>query len=748
MAWIVAAESDLSSSSASYTQPIPDGHQSGDILLAILSQDGGGTTIAVSGWTQIGTQAAAGAQRTTAFWKLAASSSEADLSATGATDEWAVTILVVRGANTSTPIDVQARADFASNVSSMAAPASTTTSANALAIWAWGADGSNNYLLPDAPASAREVAKVNQGTIAHIVGAYNAASAAALPTPSARLTLSDGGQALTIAIKDADGSAAPRVSQLPATIKLFSSFSTLHESLSFAAISDIAGSIGGVTCYTGAPTPVVSTAVLPASGWGGVIALGTATTASAASGMWVGGVQTISSTNMAGRLFSVEIGYSEQTRVELMVDGLIVVFRDNSGNWAAFRATGNSGGFRANVLYRIFIDVDAFTPIASSGTIDWTQITGLGFAARRGTTATTSARNIWLHSANLHDKTIVVGGSASLPVTQEAVAGLTAPWEYAGQSSLQGGSQTLIRSSLQLGDGSTATRVRFVGGSLAFPRQHASSLAARFWAVDEDAAEVRVKASGSDVIDLSSSVLSTEVRQAFVIDPASNAGATFNFAGAVFVGWNVTNSVSGVVFNGASFANCHTITLLGGGMEGCSVSGSPAASAVVTSDPGQISDTVFVAGDGHAVEITTPGTYAFAGNTFSGYGANGTTDAAVYNNSGGAVTLNITGGGDTPTVRNGTGASTTVNGGATLTLTGLIAGSDIVILDAGTTTERVNVDANAGTTYAYNYTATGNVDIGVFKTGYVPLYVRGFTLTTSDATLPIAQAVDRGYLNP
>jgi len=71
-----------------------------------------------------------------------------------------------------------------------------------------------------------------------------------------------------------------------------------------------------------------------------------------------------------------------------------------------------------------------------------------------------------------------------------------------------------------------------------------------------------------------------------------------------------------------------------------------------------------------------------------------------------------------------------------------------VILDAGTTTERVNVDAHGATSYGFSYTATGNVDICVFKAGYVPFFVRGFTLTTSDATLPIAQVADRNYSNP
>lgn len=89
---------------------------------------------------------------------------------------------------------------------------------------------------------------------------------------------------------------------------------------------------------------------------------------------------------------------------------------------------------------------------------------------------------------------------------------------------------------------------------------------------------------------------------------------------------------------------------------------------------------------------------------------------------------------------------------ANLTLSGLVAGSDIVILEAGTITEKVNVDANAGTTYVYNYghagASPGNVDIGVFKAGYVPFYIRNFTLPTTDALLPVAQDADRNYSNP
>ncbi|MHA1859141.1 MAG: hypothetical protein ACTSUU_06820 [Candidatus Thorarchaeota archaeon] len=62
----------------------------------------------------------------------------------------------------------------------------------------------------------------------------------------------------------------------------------------------------------------------------------------------------------------------------------------------------------------------------------------------------------------------------------------------------------------------------------------------------------------------------------------------------------------------------------------------------------------------HAIYITATGTHVLDNITYSGYGADATTTAAVYNNSGGAVTLNITGGGDAPTVLNGASASTSI----------------------------------------------------------------------------------------
>lgn len=87
-----------------------------------------------------------------------------------------------------------------------------------------------------------------------------------------------------------------------------------------------------------------------------------------------------------------------------------------------------------------------------------------------------------------------------------------------------------------------------------------------------------------------------------------------------------------------------------------------------------------------------------------------------------------------------------------LTLTGLKieslwgeTGSDIVVYAAGT--ETVLDSKNNVNSYVYTYETPVSVDIGVFKKGYVPFYIRGYSLENSDAVLPVAQIIDRAYLD-
>ena len=83
--------------------------------------------------------------------------------------------------------------------------------------------------------------------------------------------------------------------------------------------------------------------------------------------------------------------------------------------------------------------------------------------------------------------------------------------------------------------------------------------------------------------------------------------------------------------------------------------------------------------------------------------------------------------------------------GIALTLTGLVSGSDIVVLQAGTETVLNQVDQNIGSSWIYDYEVPTVVDIFVSKSGYVPFYIRNYSLSSNNTSLPIAQVIDRNY---
>jgi hypothetical protein len=85
---------------------------------------------------------------------------------------------------------------------------------------------------------------------------------------------------------------------------------------------------------------------------------------------------------------------------------------------------------------------------------------------------------------------------------------------------------------------------------------------------------------------------------------------------------------------------------------------------------------------------------------------------------------------------------------ATLTLTGLQSGSDIVVLEPDTDNEYINVDSNGTTSYNFEYDAgvVTAVDIGVFKAGYVPFFIRNLALSADGGSVPVTQIPDRAYI--
>lgn len=184
-------------------------------------------------------------------------------------------------------------------------------------------------------------------------------------------------------------------------------------------------------------------------------------------------------------------------------------------------------------------------------------------------------------------------------------------------------------------------------------------------------------------------------------------------------------------------------------------------------------------GTGHAIEITSPGTYDFTNINFTGYsgtpGTNTTENsgdnaAAILNSSGGSVTINVNGG-DSPSVRNvNTGSQTTVVAAASFTVKNVVPGSEVRFIDlASPVTELAgvesigvspeglsNVTTAADTENPGNFTVTYSYDqadapisasIKVLSLAYQIEEV-DVTLGTSGGELLVQQRLDRNYENP
>lgn len=227
--------------------------------------------------------------------------------------------------------------------------------------------------------------------------------------------------------------------------------------------------------------------------------------------------------------------------------------------------------------------------------------------------------------------------------------------------------------------------------------------------------------------------------------------ATVNFTGCVFTDMGTWGFQSDATTSQCTFRRCQLVTQGGALISGCRFeSTADSVKALLSNNPAQVQGCTFVSsGTGHAIEISTPGTYSFSGNQFSGYaGTNGSTgNEAIYNNSGGAVTLNVVGGGATPTIRNGTGASTTVNSNVSVTLTGLTNPSEVRVYSQGTTTELAGQESVTTGSFTFGVGAGVAVDISILSLGYQNMRILNYS-TTGDASIPISQQVDRQYANP
>jgi len=763
MAYVVATETTLSDGAAnSIDVSIPAGHQTDDLIVLIVTQDGGGTTISTpTGFTIINTQAVSQGQRTACFYKVATSSSEPDISMTGATDDWIVCAVLVRGIDTTTPINGSDRTDSVDSTSnSLTSGTVTTTEDNCLVLVAFGFDGVAK-LINSNPSSTINLSKeINAGCV-QIVEYFNHLSAGATPAITALSEVqSEGGSAWQIAINDANPSAAqmgPFVAQNYSIIKRYGGITTAatnvaafirHDAVTFtdASTGIVPTSIDGRSVIAVPTFTQVAFQNTRASTWGSMTGLSMGGSAVDTSGRWMGVSHTIASTDMSSKIISLEFMMSSVNTNQFGPDGLVLYLEDSSGEWVAYNISRRQR-LVAATSYVVFIDVENAPQLdASASPIDFSDIVNVGYLLHKIRTSIT-ALIFRIKNLIVNNPIILVDGCESSPCSSaifSQVANGHGPYLL---GSLQGKGQALCNSAVQFGNGTRKVYFKNSAVSHELPLSPTSAINRRFWQVynNNPNAGVYLHAGSGDFIDMSASITATDNVQNFVISPSSSLDASYNFAGASIIGWDIYNNSSGIQLNNSSLIRCSG-EFIGGGLDSCSVSES--RGHFVFSDPSLISDCTFTSpGNGHAIEVLQSGEYTFQGNVFNGYGSNSTSDAAIYNNSSGLLILNLGAGDATPTVLNGPSASTTINAPPITVSATILSDSRVQLYNVTQDTEIDNIFEST-TSYSFIITSQATdgdiIRIRVCKLGYEEVEATA-VFSSSSIGFVINQQADATY---
>jgi hypothetical protein len=313
-----------------------------------------------------------------------------------------------------------------------------------------------------------------------------------------------------------------------------------------------------------------------------------------------------------------------------------------------------------------------------------------------------------------------------------------------------------VYSRLEIGS-ATLTTFTDSGFTLAFPDQ--ALVAAAFMGLTLDVQNASTVITLSDGTIQSGDIAGATRRPDLIVSGTSGTVTLTNVSALGMRTIDLTSAVTAV----GGIWEALNLTQANADLSGMTIRPNTAAGVALCDDPDftNLSDISWAqAGAGHALEITTPGAYTFDAQFFEGFGGtggsnlvanSGPNDAAVYNNSGGAVTISVTGGGDSPSVRNAAGSTTTVVNNTLITLTGLRDNTEVRVLEAADNQNELAgiEDAIAGTTddrsFSFSLSAGTVVDIVILNVQYsLPPNDRisNFTIPSADTTLPISQVFD------
>ena len=783
MAYIVdfAITESAAGGAVSVVANVPE-HQANDYLIMFGAVNGLGVP-SVTGWTQIGTSQTANSGITSAVWYFKATTATTTCTvAISAADDYSIKIISVRDAHLTTFLAGTAISTNSGTTAadSWTSPTMTTTSADALIIYYHALDG----ITPMAHSNAGTMfltSSDSTGTTANTSAGsaicwYIQRTAGVTPAASWNASISTQRTNHVFAIQNVAGGVIP-----PYIDDSTTQATLLHPGFNIGTLNNTTvTSTMTATASINAKTMGTTTAALGADF--GInpysSAIGNASAIVATNNLNGYQITLTGGRNLATGL--VIGNYIARTPKEAKYGigstkqgGLVVRLGSAAGAWNSYQV-GSKDAQQSLEGRSVFAIQAGYTASA--------------YGATQGTAVTTSAVSfiqfyynaplfasiVYLSELYQVFNTVIAGGTAAVPVD---IDGLTAIGNsYRLPLIRKTGSAVLSYTPIQIGGGD-AVNFQVNLGTIQFPERYNAAGRELSYHAANNTLGISFSAKTGDVCNLTNSVVTSPTSYYFTINAAATAAATWDFRGSTIVGANVTlrpvttftnmifSGSTGFTTNASSLSGCtitSSIEVVAGGSSfsecvfsnttattGC-ISITGASQAALQTELNKFTNSCTFSSNtiGPALRIIYTGTagpisLSLASTLFS---AN-TTDIRWEAPIGSNLTLNLTGTSN-PSTYSATNSNTVAFINAkSLTITGLLTGSDIVIKTSDTNTALVNIDQNVGTTYvySYNYAPSTFVDIKIQLAGQKPVQIYDYLLANADSSLPIAQEIDRAY---
>lgn len=565
-------------SGSSFTAALPPSgtYAAGDLLVVFVKNNGGATTIttASSGWTIEPNQAQNGTVRTAIAWKVAASTPEPDPVFTVTSAPTAAISLVVKDAPTANPIDGSARADLTGTSGTSAALTTTTSECLLLYFTGLNASTAARYKTTDLTTLNTSQFVPNNNVV--LAGYRQMGAAGPVPSVTAYWITSTNAQLWALAVKNKTGGALQPWAKSGSTeVMFYGSGAQPISAATWQAPSNFAATVNGKTVTTSAPT---ITNASDADTWGEYTSVSSTENFASPAEKLVGGYHALTFPDLTGKLLSFEFqGPNNNTAAQFGADGILVGLRDAAGNYAVYQIAAK-GKWITGQWNRRTIHLGTTTPYATSGTIDWANVTGIAWLLHRvsGTAAPTT---LYVKNMQVLGQAVIVGGGAAYPATFHAAYLAHASSGIQRAMTKQGSSQFFSTGSIKIGDGTTKTYFASPAQSFEMPQPFDANTQ-RYWDGGVNSLELSIHASAADTIKVHAGAAVTTQKERLTIDAASSTAATYDFVGQSFIGWAPTWK-TGVPCSNATFKSCDEIDFQAAKITNCTISSTISTDAAV-----------------------------------------------------------------------------------------------------------------------------------------------------------------------